>query len=235
MTADQRLTRLRQEFARRPYLVIIDNLEEESKADHILNLLHDLARPTRFLLTSRVRLAEQSAVYTIPLQELPRSAALEFVRHHAGECGILSVASAEDEEIAGIYDIAGGNPLALKLVTSLLDVMPLSGILADFSSTHTDPVQNLYRHIYRKSWEALSENGRTLLQAMPLVSESGAAPDYLMAVSRLESEAFWPALQELLGRSLIEARGSIMEKRYGIHRLTNAFLSVEIVHLPEWL
>jgi hypothetical protein len=56
-----------------------------------------------------------------------------------------------------------------------------------------------------------------------------------MTVSGLSPAAFWPALHELHGRSLIEVRGSIQEKRYGIHRLTNSFLSVEIVHLPEWL
>jgi hypothetical protein len=107
--------------------------------------------------------------------------------------------------------------------------------LADLTKTDTDPIQGMYRHIYRKSWKTLSDDGRTLLQAMPLVAESGGTPPYLMTVSGLAREKLWPAIHELHGRSLIEVRGTIQEKRYGIHRLTNSFLCTEIIDLPEWL
>lgn len=235
MSPQQRLVSLRQEFESRPYLIVIDNLEHERDSDFILDQLHSFARPTKFLLTSRSRLAKQSAVYNIPLQELPQAEALDFVRYHALECGVEPVAGAADKELAPIYETAGGNPLALKLIISLLDVLPLAEILADMTKTSTNPIQDMYSHIYRQSWRTLSEDGRTLLQAMPLVSESGGTADYLMTVSGLSRERLWPAIHELYGRSLIEVRGTIQDKRYGIHRLTNAFLCAEILQMPEWI
>jgi hypothetical protein len=53
------------------------------------------------------------------------------------------------------------------------------------------------------------------------------------AASRLSSNQLRPAITELVNRTLLEVRGTPWERRYGIHRLTNAFLRTEIVHLPE--
>ena len=36
----------------------------------------------------------------------------------------------------------------------------------------------------------------------------------------------------LRNRSLLEVRGTIQAKRYGIHRLTETFLRTEIIHWP---
>ena len=49
----------------------------------------------------------------------------------------------------------------------------------------------------------------------------------------LDEAAFWPAVQELRARSLLEVRGSLDEKRYGIHRLTQSFVRTEIAHWPD--
>ena len=95
------------------------------------------------------------------------------------------------------------------------------------------PVEELYRHIYWQSWRTLSEPARTLLQAMPLVAESGGEPAYLQAISGLDEEDFWPALSQLRSRSLLEVRGTLEEKRYGVHRLTETFVRTEVVHWPE--
>jgi hypothetical protein len=235
MSAQQRLVRLRQELESRPYLIVIDNLENEADGDYLLNQLRAFARPSRFLLTSRNHLAERAAVFNLWLRELSPADAAEFLHYHAQERGIDSFADVSDENIAAIYEVTGGNPLALKLTIGLLDVLPLAEVLADLTVSHTDPIQGMYRHIYRRSWKSLSDDGRTLLQAMPLVSESGGTPQYLRTVSGLVKENLWPALQELHNRSLVEVRGTIQEKRYGIHRLTNAFLCTEIIHRPEWL
>jgi hypothetical protein len=68
---------------------------------------------------------------------------------------------------------------------------------------------------------------------MPLVAESGGEPAYLQAVSGLAGGDFWLAVQELRDRSLLEVRGALDEKRYGIHRLTHSFVRSEIVHWPD--
>ena len=68
---------------------------------------------------------------------------------------------------------------------------------------------------------------------MPLVADAGGTPDYLQAISGLEGNAFWAGLHELHARSLLEVRGKLDEKRYGIHRLTETFVRTEIVGWPE--
>ncbi|MCP5099459.1 MAG: hypothetical protein GY943_28220, partial [Chloroflexi bacterium] len=198
----QRLAKLQQELNKFPHLIIIDNIESQMDAAYIIDRLHGFAHPTKFLLTSRSRLTEQSTLFNFRLQELTLTDATRFVRHHAHECGIESVAAASDEDVGAIYDLTGGNPLALKLVVSLLDILPLPEILADLTKTHMNSIEGMYRHIYRQSWNTLTDNGRILLQTMPLVSESGGTLAYLATISGLPKEKLWPALHELSHRSL---------------------------------
>ena len=165
--------------------------------------------------------------------ELSENDAFSLIRSHAQETGILGLDTANGADFADIYAVTGGNPLALKLVVGLLDVLPLPRILPGLKKGQSGPIEDLYRHIYWQTWQVLSEPARMLLQAMPIVAGSGALPDYLQAASRLSEAQLWPAIQELRQRSLLEVRGTIQEKRYGIHRLTETFLRTEIIHWPE--
>lgn len=212
-----------------PHLVIVDNLESMALTDFLLNHLVELANPGKFLLTTRTHPSGQAAVRYFSLPELELADAGALLRHHAAELGIAALAEAPEEEIARIYAVTGGNPLALKLVAGLLDLLPLSRVLQDLAASRPGPVEELYRYIYWQSWRTLSEPAKALLQATPLVSEAGATDDYLQALSGLSADAFWPALQELRARSLIEVRGTLDEKRYGVHRLTETFVRTEIV------
>jgi predicted DNA-binding protein (UPF0251 family) len=228
---DQRLVQVRQALKTRPHLIIIDNLETDTS--HLLVHLNDLTNPSKFLLTSRTRPADRAHSFNFSLNELSLPDATGLIRYHAQEIGVPALAEARDDDIATIYDLTGGNPLALKLVVSLLDVLPLPQILADLSQGRQGPVEDLYKHIYWQTWQILSQEARDLLQAMPLVSETGGLPPYLQEISGLSASQLWPAVQELRKRSLLEVRGTIHEKRYGIHRLTETFLRTEIIHWPE--
>ena len=68
---------------------------------------------------------------------------------------------------------------------------------------------------------------------MPLVAEPGALPEQMLTISGLPEGKFWPAVTELVSRSLLEVRGTLHERRYGIHRLTETFLRTEIIHWPD--
>jgi hypothetical protein len=229
---NQRLLQVRQALKNRPYLVVIDNLENEANTAFLLAQLSNLAQPSKFLLTTRSRPSEQATVFSFSLDELPPVDAADLIRHHAREVGVTAVDTATEADIGDIYELTGGNPLALKLVVGLLDVLPLPQILADFMRGGKGPIEDLYRHIYMKTWQVLSPAARTLLQAMPLVAESGALPEYMRAITSLTEAELWPALQELRNRSLLEAQGTVQAKRYGIHRLTETFLQTEIIHWP---
>ena len=167
------------------------------------------------------------------MEELPFSDAAALIRHHAATIGLIELAEGEDSDIQGIYDVAGGNPLALKLIVSLALVLPYDQILTDLAESHPGPIEDLYQFIYLESWRSLSANAQALLQAMPLVAVTGALVDQMMAISGLKEEEFWSTVRELVSRSLLEVRGTIHKRRYGIHRLTETFLHTEIIHWPE--
>ncbi len=216
-----------------PHLVIIDNLETEETTAFVLDQIRELADPSKFLVTSRSRPTLSASTYFLSLDELAETDAAELIRFHAATIGLEDLAQASQDEIQGVYRLTGGNPLALKLVVSLAAVLPLPQILSDLAASSPGPVEELYRHIYWEAWRTLSEDARVLLQAMPLVAESGALPEQMQAISRLTKDNFWPAVTELASRSLLEVRGTILERRYGIHRLTETFLRTEIIHWPE--
>jgi hypothetical protein len=229
---EQRLAALRRRLKEQPHLVVVDNLEGEAVADYLLIRLLDLATPTKFLVTTRTRPPEQTAVRHFPLPELSLDDSAALLRHHAADIGNSTLAAASDDDVARIYAITGGNPLALKLVAGLLDWLPLPQLLGDLAKSRPGPIEELYRHIFWQTWQTLSPPARALLGAMPLVAESGGDTAYLQAISGLADGDFWSALQELRLRSLLEVRGALDEKRYGIHRLTQTFVRSEIVHWP---
>jgi hypothetical protein len=226
---EEQLAQVHRRLESAPHLVVVDNLESMAATDFLLNHLVELAAPGKFLLTTRTRPSGQAAVRHLSLPELDLADAGALLRHHAAELGNQTLAAAPDEEIARIYAVTGGNPLALKLVVGLLDLLPLSRVLQDLAQSRPGPIEELYRYIFWQSWRTLSEPAKALLQVTPLVTEAGASDDYLQALSGLDPDAFWPALQELRARSLIEVRGTLDDKRYGVHRLTETFVRTEIV------
>lgn len=68
---------------------------------------------------------------------------------------------------------------------------------------------------------------------MPLAAGVGVKPEQMQAMSGLAEQQLWPAITELVNRSLLEVRGTTWERRYGIHRLTESFLRTEIIHWPD--
>lgn len=229
----QRNIQVRQALKARPYLVVIDNLETEEETAVFLMRLKDLAAPSKFLLTSRTRPSGQIGIYTLPLDEISRSAALTFIRYHAHLINLEELAAAEDEQLLPIYDGVGGNPLAIKLVVGLAQVLPLAQILADLVQVKSTAIEQMYRYIYWKVWHALTLQAQMLLEKMPMADNAGMRPEQMAAISELENGQFNAAIQELVQRSLLEVRGTTFEPRYGIHRLTDSFLRTDIIHWPN--
>ncbi|MCP4361982.1 MAG: hypothetical protein GY796_28560 [Chloroflexi bacterium] len=228
----QRLVQVRQRLKSRPCLVIVDNIESAANTALLINHFKDLAQPSKFLLTTRIRSTTLAAVSTQTVNELAFSDAADLMCHHALEIENEAVANASEVEYKQIYDVTGGNPLALKLVVSLLDTLTLHQVLDGMKQGEGGDIEQMYKRIYWQAWQLLSDNGRQLLMSLPLVSGTGGALDYLQTLSGLTQAQILPAIQELRGRSLLEVRGDLQEKRYGIHRLTETFLHTEIIHWP---
>jgi predicted DNA-binding protein (UPF0251 family) len=220
----EQAARLRQRLKEDRHLVVIDNLEEDADLSLLLPHLHDWANPSKFLLTTRAQPQEETAVYTRELGEISRKAAAQLMRHHAQKIGLPHHSHIGPAEIDAIYERTGGNPLAIKLVVGMLKGAPPAAAIANLQTSRTQGIQKMYRRIYRQAWRYLSEPARRLLSVMPLVSENAATAVYIQNLCGLAGDQFWPAVEELRQRSLIEVRGSLHEPLYGIHRLTATFL-----------
>ena len=232
-TAAERDVSLRRTLKSSPHLIIIDNLESDADVAFMLDALSDLANPSKFLLTTRVRLPASASTLSLFLAELSLADAGDLIRHQAKLIGLSDLANVPDEAIAHIYEATGGNPLAIKLVVGLTTVLPLPQILQELTTAHTAQVEAMYRHIYWQTWRILSENAKILLEMMPMSAGVGVQPAQMEAMSELTAVQLWPAIAELVNHSLLEPRGTVWERRYGIHRLTESFLRTEIIQWPE--
>lgn len=232
-SAQQRLIQIRRRLNQAPLLVVIDDLESALDTAFLVQRLNELTNPSKFLLTTRARLPVSAAVWTVFLEELSVDDAIEIIWGHAGTIGLTEMSQAPANKLQPIYQAVGGNPLALKLVTGLAAVLPLPEILADLTHARSTEIARLYQHIYWKTWRSLSEESQKLLLMMPQAAGIGFKPDQMQAISGLTQAQLWPAISELVHRSLLEVRGTTWERRYGIHRLTDSFLRTEIIHWPD--
>lgn len=222
-------TIIRRHLKANPSLIIIDNIEKADDAAYLLHHLADWANPTKFLITSRARPISTQAAKVISLNGLSPENALALVRYEASLRGMEEIATASDQQLAPLHKTIGGNPLALKLAVALLEIMPLPVILSDFRHGRTHSTVDMYKHIYWKAWNSLHPEAQSLLEAMPLVGEAGGSQEQLQAITKLSDAQLWQAIQELSTRCLLELRGTVWERRYGIHRLTETFLNTEVI------
>lgn len=221
----ERLQQLRQLFKDQRYLVIVDNLELKEDTTYLLSQLITLASPSRFILTSRTQPAHHAGSLTITLPELSEADSVAFIRHYAEEIGFRQAASAPHDQLLPIYEVVGGNPFALKQLVNLAKNRPLPGLLASLREQPLRTGEAIYHHILRETWMTLSTEAKSVLTVMTLAADGGMDPEQIMALTGLTQVNVWPAIDELIGRSLLEIRSSnIWDRFYGIHRLTELFI-----------
>ncbi|MEM7334540.1 MAG: NB-ARC domain-containing protein [Chloroflexota bacterium] len=232
-SAQERERHVRQMLKTLPYYIVIDNIESQSEISYFLTQLNDLSEPSKFLVTSRIKSKEQSGVTNFTLSELSLEDVQALIAHHAHDIGHHELSQISLDDAKKIYAVTGGNPLAIKLVVGLAIIRPLPQILDDLITIQSNEIESLYRYIYWQSWHALHADSQTLLQIMPMAGETGMAAEQMLAISGLSTNALWAAVNQLVYLSLLEVRGTVWEKRYGIHRLTYSFLRTEIINWPE--
>ncbi|MGD8792823.1 MAG: NB-ARC domain-containing protein [Anaerolineae bacterium] len=226
---EQQLAGLRARFRQRPYLVVVDNLETAADYRALIPNLQGLVDPGRFLLTCRRSLHDFPGVRSLRLDELSEADSLALLRHQARERGIDGIATAPDEALRQVYDAAGGNPLALKLLVGQMHSLSLPRVVEDLREARGRSVEDLYRHIYWRSWNLLDEAARRVLVVMPLVAEEGGRLSQVAAVSGVGGDRLGDALKQLDTLCLLNIGGTLQDRRYSIHRLTESFLLNEVV------
>lgn len=209
-------------------LVIFDNLETVADMAAIAPLVELLAGPSRVLITTRDRAAEALPATLmrryVVLHELDAPMSFHLLRAAAAQTGATALGAASDGDLGRIYDVTGGNPLALWLVAGQAQGMPWAAFLDDLAgqAPRGSAGYELYDYLYRRSWEQLSPDARIVLFAMHRC-EAGATYQQLVELSGLDRAAFRRAANELTTRMLLMFDGD-----YTIHRLTYTFLRVVI-------
>lgn len=223
----EKLATLTERLKKQSLLIVIDNLETLADYQTLLPLLRKLAHPSRFLLTSRHSLRAHSEVACFDLPELSQVDTLAFLRQEAQVRRLDALSQAPDPQLHSIFDVVGGNPLALKLVVGQIASLPLSQVLDNLREARGKKIEDLYNFIYWQAWEALDNDGRQALLSMPLAQNGTIAQ--LIAVSELEPDDLAQALEQLVSFSLVDVGGDLEERRYRIHRLTETFLLNEVI------
>jgi len=211
-----------------PYLIVIDNLETVVDYQTLLPALRQLANPSKFLVTSRHSLRAYPDVFCLSLTELNQIETFRFIRYEAKVRGLPMLAGALEAELQSIYEVVGGNPLALKLVIGQISVLPLSRVLDSLKQARGKKIDDLYIYIYWQAWHMLDPASQQTLLVMPLAQDGTL--DQLLILSQLELDDLSHALQQLASLSLMEIRGDgLEERRYTIHHLTETFLLNEAI------
>lgn len=221
--------RLRQVLAGYPTLLVVDNLETAADVHALTEGLHRLARPTKILLTTRHCLSANDQVTSITVRELPPADALALLRFHSQERNVPALLDASEADLLRVVKVTDGSPLAIKLVAGQAHCLPLARILDDLAAVRPD-THDLYRFLFRYSWERLSAPARHLLLHMPLLDTRGVSWEDLAVVSDVALNGhFRRALEELVEVSLLNVgwvRGRVL---YSIHRLTEYFILSDLM------
>ncbi len=229
LTQARKEERLALRLQAKPHLLVVDNLETAQDAQAILGHLRGWTNPTKCLITTRHSLLSQADIFHYVLPELEPKEALALLRHEAQLRNLPEMVAAEESALLSIYDLVGGNPLALRLVVGQLHVYPLPVVLADLRSAQSSAVTALYTHIYWQAWQALDEQSRQVLLAMPLVVPDGGDLDLLLSITGQPASQLRDSLSLLASRNLVDIRGGLHQRRYSIHSLTRSFLHQQVL------
>jgi hypothetical protein len=223
------VTLLRGVLKARPHLIVVDNLETVTDIEALVTALRELAAPSKFLLTSRESLFTQPDIYHYAVPELAPADSLALIRQEAQGRNLASLHQALDAELLPIVEIAGGNPLALRLIVGQTYIYPLPIVLENLAKARGSQIENLYTYIYRQAWQRLDETSRRVLLAMPLATAAGVELEHLVEISELSTEGVIRSLNDLVKINLVDVRGDLYQRRYTIHNLTRTFLHEQVL------
>ncbi len=211
-------------------LIVMDNLETVPDSDAFVDEVFQILGHSKLLITSR-HLVRHERAFTLDLSGLLEADGITFLREDSAERGIEVVAQAERDDLVEIYCVTGGAPLAMKLVVGQMSRWPLDRVLNNLKVAKFDgPTYDLYRFIYKHSWDLLDVDAKKVLVSMSVFDLANGSPESaLQQVSQVEPEVVQKALDQLIILSLVEVLGDLEARRYTLHALTHYFVMSDIV------
>ncbi len=207
-----------------PYLVVLDNLETVEDARALIPHLRELANPSKFLITSRTSVQGESGVHIEKLNGLSEEATIAMARNEAQVQGQDRLAAASDEVLRPIYEVTGGNPLAVKLIIGRTGIFPLQDILEQIASSAPGSAEELLNFIFDDAWSTLEPECQQVLGALLFTSQEGGRLEQIVDTTNMEANKVVSCLYLLSSLSLVFIIGDLNERRYALHPLTRNFL-----------
>ena len=203
---------------------MVDNLETVADYTALLPALREWGGKSTFLMTSRRRMLDQPDVASVSLRELSEQAGLELIRHEGSRVGVPEIAVASDDDLMHIYAAVGGNPLALKVLVGQLQFYSLPDILERYQQSSPESSGGLFDYVFMEAWSSTDDDGKGILLSLMDAGETGFTFRHLRDVAEMSDEQLTKSLEQLILVSLVDVTGNLFEKRYRLHRLTEAFL-----------
>lgn len=221
---------LRSFLDKHPALIVIDNLETLADTMNVIEDCRLLARPSKIVLTSRYSIHSDD-IFHMRMDELTEEDSIALLYEEVRGRGHGRITERDVECLKDIYQIIGGNPLALKLVAGQMAILPLHTILTQIRAVDnsSQAERELYSYLYRHTWQLLSPKARHILLALSVLPAEGATLNDLVTVASIELQQLCSALLELVDYSLVNV-GGWSDKIYTIYRLTHTFLVNQVLN-----
>lgn len=229
LSPDQAFRILRHHLKEQPYLIVLDNFENLKNSSLALKKIRRLANPTKFLLTSRINLYWEPHVYHFIVPPLNQENALKLLREEARVRHLPHLVETTDAEFEPLYEMIGGNPLALRLILGQTHIHDLDTILDDLKEARGTKTDNLYTYIYRQAWDSLDDISRRLFLAMPHFPDEGGNRQSLQHITELSLAEVNHALDLLVTLNLVNVKKGSQEWLYSINPLTRTFLEKQVL------
>lgn len=221
---EEKIVRLAYIFSEAPHLLIIDNLESSENADEIAVRLNAMLGVSQAIITSRNKVRIPAAI-GMSLDGLEQEDSLQYLEEEARAAQAPAIMDATKDQLIRIARMTGGAILAMKLIVAQAKHIDLEILLKPDQAASG----NLYRFIYYRSWQQLSESAQKILIH---IGRAGNAPVGRLELAKLgaveDDAGLNAALDQLTDYSLLSVHPGTRGFRYAIHQLTRQFVNSDL-------
>jgi hypothetical protein len=206
-----------------PTVVVVDNLETVKDMDLLLPFLQSVRGPTKFILTSRVTPTKDGSSFNYAVPPLSYEETVTLIQQEAQTRNLHTLLHLDQATTTLIYNVTGGNPLALRLVVGQVELHGIPAVLEDLRHAKGAGA-SLYRYLYEWVWEHLSKVNRTVLHALLVLTDGNSTAPAIQKLTQMDRDTIHAALQQLVQQNLVMLQGNLEQRYYTLHNLTRAFL-----------
>lgn len=241
----QRVDRVKALLQRKRKLIVLDNLDTAESQKDIITQLQPLLTLSKAILTGRHRFERdiyKEDIHTLHLKGLDKDASLDFIHQHAKIIGLTVISEASPGELEEINKCVEGSPLALRLVVSQLEHLPLPDVLDQLrnipqssSESDEDEYTRFFKFIFWRSWEYLTKDSQRLAIVLAHFA-SGIGGDF-SEIKKVMDDVPENRLRDSISRlwrsSFLEIgeHPNLTGIRYYLHPLTKYFVESDLVKI----